>query len=432
MNRRERRAAGKQGTRDLNGRSNSKFAAIHENMRAGTLLEAQLRCRQALEASPEDAELLHVMALVYLDAAEFDHAVEWASRAIRKDPKPSYLTTLGTALQRSGRLEEASKVFDKAVQLKPDDAALWANLGGVLEELKRPSEAVLCFQHALKLDPHHLDAAWRSAAVFHQLGQLEEALLHCDLCERLRPNHATNITLRSFVLRGLKRFDESLADARRAQSLDPGNAEMCGYVGEALLWCDGLEEALQWFERALALQASFMPALEGKARALRRLHRFDEVTAVYHHIRSIDPANAQAELNLAHHLLWLGNFEAGWKGREARWRIPGLPISFPDGPGTVWLGEDDIAGKTILVYSDEGLGDAIQFTRYVPMLAERGARVVLVVQDPLQSLLSTLSGVSLCRPRSSPTLPPVDLRCPVMSLPLAFGTTLDTIPPPIP
>src|SRR5690348_4894920 len=86
-----------------------------------------------------------------------------------KDPKPSNLTTLGTALQRSGRLEEASKVFDKAVQLKPDDAALWQNLGGVLEELKRPSEAVLCFQHALKLDPHHLDAAWRSAAVFHQL-----------------------------------------------------------------------------------------------------------------------------------------------------------------------------------------------------------------------------------------------------------------------
>src|SRR5260221_2154181 len=193
MTRRECKAAAKQGKRDLNVCMDGSFTAVHAEvigeMRAGRLLEAQFRCRQALEASPEEPELLHLMALVYLNAGELDHVVEWASRAIRKNAKPSYLTTLGTALQRSERLEEASKVFDKAIQLTPDDAALWTSLGGVLEQLKRPSDAVLCFQHALKLDPHHLDAAFRSAAVLHQLGRLEEALVHCDLGERLRPNH---------------------------------------------------------------------------------------------------------------------------------------------------------------------------------------------------------------------------------------------------
>jgi len=121
----------------------------------------------------------------------------------------------------------------------------------------------------------------------------------------------------------------------------------------------------------------------------------------------------------------------GWRGREARWRVPGLPIAFPDGPGAVWLGEQSIADKTILIYSDEGLGDALQFTRYVPMLAALGAHVVLAVQDALQPLLSTLPGLLHCLSRSDTNLPDVDFRCPVMSLPLAFGTTLDTIPPPV-
>lgn len=435
MNRRERRAAAREGKRDVhagvNGSAAAAYAEVLGELHAGRLLEAQVRCRQKLEASPEDPELLHLMALIYLDAAEYDHAVEWASRAIRKEPKPSYLVTLGTALRRAGHLEEASKVFDKAIQLKPDDATLWANLGGVLEELTRPADAVLCFQQALKLDPHQLEAACGSAAALYNLRRFEEALVQCDLCERLRPNHAATLSLRSVVLRGLKRFDDYLAEARRAHTFDPDNAEMYNNVGDALLLLGRLEEALEWFDRALERLPSFALALENKSKVLRRMHRFDELMATYHHLRSIDPTNARAELNLAHDQLWLGNFEAGWRGREARWRVSGLPIVFPDGPGTAWLGEESIADKTILIYSDEGFGDALQFTRYVPMLAAQGARVVLVVQDPLQPLLSTLPGLSHCVARSSTTLPAVDFRCPVMSLPLAFRTTLDTIPPPV-
>jgi tetratricopeptide (TPR) repeat protein len=209
------------------------------------------------------------------------------------------------------------------------------------------------------------------------------------------------------------------------------NAGLCGNVGDALLLLDRLEEALQWFDRALELLPSFKLALDNKSKVLRRMHRFDELMATYDQLRSLDPMDARVELNLAHDHLWLGNFEAGWRGREVRWRVSGLPIAFPDGPGAPWLGEDGIADKTILIYSDEGLGDAIQFTRYVPMLASRGARVILVVQDSLQPLLSSLPGLSQCFARSDTALPEADFRCPVMSLPLAFRTTLDTIPPPV-
>jgi tetratricopeptide (TPR) repeat protein len=401
------------------------------HLHAGRLLDAQICCRRALTINPDCADAHHLMGLLSLQAAQYELAVEWFARAIGHAPKVEYICSLGTALQRSGRLEEASKAFDKAIQRRPDDAALWTSLGGVLEEVNRPSDAVLCFQHALKLDPTHVDAACRGAAVLHRLGRLEEALVHCDLCERLRPRDAVTSNLRSLVLRGLKRFEEYLANARRVYTLDPCNAFSCNNIADALHLLNRFEEALEWLDRAIRLQPSLVLALENKAAVLRTLHRFDQLFALYEHIRSIDPANAKVEFSLANDRLMLGDFEAGWRGREARWRVPGLPIVFPDSPMPVWLGEESITGKTILIYSDEGLGDAIQFTRYVPMLAAHGARVVLVVQDALLSLLSTLPGLSCCLPRSNSTSPPVDLRCPVMSLPLAFRTTLDTIPPPI-
>jgi Glycosyltransferase family 9 (heptosyltransferase) len=124
----------------------------------------------------------------------------------------------------------------------------------------------------------------------------------------------------------------------------------------------------------------------------------------------------------------IGNFQAGWIGREARWNVPGLPIAYPKFSQPLWLGREAIEGKTILVYVDEGLGDTIQFVRYVPLLAESGARVILVVHDALRPLLSGLSGVSECLPRSADPLPAFDMYCPICSLPAAFGTRLDTIP----
>jgi len=130
------------------------------------------------------------------------------------------------------------------------------------------------------------------------------------------------------------------------------------------------------------------------------------------------------------HLL-TGNFEAGWPGHQARLNLPSA--SYPKIPRPMWLGEENIEGKTILVAADEGLGDTIQFVRYVPMLAERGARVLLVVQDSLHGLLSGMNVVLQCAPVSAvSTLPAFDFHCPISSLPLAFGTRLDTIPTAIP
>jgi tetratricopeptide (TPR) repeat protein len=327
-------------------------------LQAGRYLEAQRCCERVLATDAGHADSLHLMGRLSLEARQYDHAVEWIARAIRLDPKVDYLASLGTALHRQGRHDEAVSALDKAVQLKPEDAGLWTAVGAMLEEVKRPSDAALCFEHALKLDPRRLEAACRSAILLHQLGRLEEALLRFDLCDELQPQHALMIGARSLVLRDLKRFEDYLATARQAHGLDPRNADLCNNVGDAWLLLGRFEEALAWFDRALELNPSpsSIRALENKAVVLGRMHRFDAIPALYERVKAIDPNRAEAEFYLANLNLLFGNFEAGWRQREARWHVPGLPIHFPAGSEPVWLGEQSIEGKTILIYSDEGLG----------------------------------------------------------------------------
>ena len=405
-------------------------AALYQSglahLQAGRPLDAQICCQQALAADSGHADSLHLMGLLSRQAQQYDLAVEWMARAIRQQPKAEYLSSLGTTLQQQGRLNEALKALDKAVQLKPEDAGLWINLGSVLADLGRSDQALLAFQHVLKLDPLHWDAAYRCGFLLHELGRGAEALCYLELSDRLQPDHAVILEMRGIVLHRLKRSEEALADNRRAHALDPGNANICNNIGAILQSSGRDDEALPWFDKALALRPDHLIACTNKASSLQQFHRFDEAIAIYRRMKTIDPAYAQADWDLSLLQMLTGNFEAGWAGREARWKVH--PVIYPKVSQPMWLGEGSLEGKTILICSDEGLGDSIQFARYVPMVAARGARVILVVDDAVYPLLSALSGVSQSFPKSAGTLPAFDMHCGMSSLPLAFGTRLDTIP----
>jgi tetratricopeptide (TPR) repeat protein len=429
MNRQERRAAG----RKSQARGPASPAALYEaglrHLRAEQYLDAQICCQQALAMDSNHADSLNLMGMLSLQAKQYDHAVEWVARALRQDPKPEYLVTLGCALQNQGRLEEALKAFDKAVQLKPEVAELWKNLGNILLALERPAEALLSFQRILTLDPRHWEAANKSALLLHQLERFEEAVKHFDLCDQLRPDHVLTLRARTRSLRDLNRLEEALQDIQRACALDPNDADACNSMGDILARLPHRqEEALQWFDRALELQPDLIQALTNKAVVFGQCHRFEEAVAIYHRLQSLDPDNAEVEMGLGHLNLLLGNFESGWAGHEARRKIRSFSAPYPKFSQPLWLGKEAIDGKTILVHVDEGFGDTIQFARYVPMLAARGARVILVVDGPAYALLSGLAGVAQCLPFPATTLPAFDFHCPLSSLPLAFGTRLDTIP----
>ena len=283
------------------------------------------------------------------------------------------------------------------------------------------------YGRALKLNPDHPDALYKSGALLSQFGRYEDAIACLDRSDELLPNQAPTLQARARTLLNLKRWEESLAVGKRAYQLDRSNADTCNNIGAALRLLGRNEEALTWFDRALDIRPNATEALNNKLGSLYDLHRFDEIFALDARMTPLESKDTMTEwtVSLAH--LVTGNFEAGWRGHQARLKLPSA--TYPKLSLPMWLGEEDIEGKTILIAADEGLGDTIQFVRYVPMLAERGARVLLVVQDALYRLLSDMSGLSRCVPKSAAgTLPAFELHCPVSTLPLAFGTRLDTIP----
>jgi tetratricopeptide (TPR) repeat protein len=394
----------------------------------GQPLDAAQCCQQALAVDPGCADAMHLMGLLSFDGGQYDHAIEWLSRAIRQAAKAEYLKHLGAVLQHVKRNDEALMAFDKAVQFQPDSAELWCCLGGSLLQLGREDDALLSYLHALKLQPDNFDAASKSGVLLHRRERWDEALACFNKCLSVQPDLAPILNLRAIAHRGLRNYENYLSDSLRAHTLDPVDAEACNNAGEALLWLGRDEDAVAWFDKALALLPNNPTILTNKAEAMTQLRRLDEAAKTYALVRTIAPGHAKAEWNLALLKLLTGDFVAGWAGRQARWKIPAYTASYPKFEQPMWRGEEPIMGKTILIHVDEGFGDTLLFARYAPMVAAQGARVILVVADALQPLLSGLPGVAQCLPLSASHLPDFDLHCPFSSLPMIFRTRVDHVP----
>ncbi len=242
MKRRDRRAASRSIPTTSSGSSARTPAALYEaglhHLRLEQYLEAQLCCQQALAMDSSHPGIHNLMGLLSLQAEQFDHAVEWFAGAIRQDPKSEYLLSLGDwRLRHLGRREEALKVIDKAVQLKPTDADLWKGMGDVLVELDRPAEALLSYQQALKLNQNHWGAANECGRLLHRLRRfLEEALSYFHLCDLLLPNHAPTLhDAHRLSARPQRRFEGGLdRHEARAKTLDPTNPDLWNNVGAIL------------------------------------------------------------------------------------------------------------------------------------------------------------------------------------------------------
>ncbi|WP_334535668.1 tetratricopeptide repeat protein [Bradyrhizobium sp. AZCC 2230] len=315
----------------------------------------------------------------------------------------------------------------EALSLK-EDALVSNYLGDQLRQLKRTDEALLHFQQALQLNPRYFEAAENCGRLLLDLGRPAEALDYLDAAERLNPNSASLYRIRGICLQEANRLAEAEADFARSIALAPDVAETHNNLG-LLHWKLGrTDQAFACIDRAIALRPDFAAALANKAWMLLDLQLLDQASAAFRRSLAIDPNRASTVFSFALLQLLTGDFERGWAGREARWKASSLGLADLGFAQPLWRGEQPIEGKTILLYCDEGLGDSIQFARYVPMVAALGARVVLGVRPAIRELLAGIAGVAECTSREAAASLAFDLHCPLGSLPLAFRTRLDTIP----
>ncbi len=390
--------------------------------------EALTSFDSAIKHKSKYAEAHNSRGIALAALSRNEEALESCRKALAIKPNyPEAHYNLANFLGALGQHEEALKSYDRALTLRPDLVEALSNRGGALRQLKRFDEALASCDRALALRPNLAEALSNRSMILHDMKRGNEALVSCDRALSVRPDYVEAISNRGAILNELQRYDEALASYDRALALQPNHAEALYNRGNCLHELGRYEEALESYDRALAVRPDDARAFNNRGKVLKELTRYDEAVANNDRALALEPDNITAHRNAASLRLVTGDFSRGWPEYEWRWKKEAMALARRNFPQPLWLGAEEISGKTILLHSEQGFGDTIQFCRYVPLVAARGARVILDVQRPLQSLMSSLAGAPQIISTGDP-LPDFDLHCPLLSLPLAFKTRLETIP----
>jgi tetratricopeptide (TPR) repeat protein len=359
--------------------------------------EALSKYDKVLELDPNHVGALQNWANALIDLKRFEEALAICDKAPANADRPEVHNTRGVALGRVGRHDESLASYDRAIALMPDFVEAQCNRGSALHALKRHEEALTCYDQALALQPGYAAAHSNRGNTLKELGRLDEALASYNRALTLQPELPEAHCNRGNVLHELKRHEEALAS----------------------------------YERALTLEPEFAVVYANRGNALNELRRFNEAITSYQRALELRPDFANAHYGLALCCLLIGDFTQGWREHEWRWETPDLKIAKRDFMRPLWLGDEEITGKTIMLHAEQGFGDTLQFCRYVPLVCELGAQVILEVPAPVADLMRSLSG-KLQIVAQGDLLPDFDLHCPLMSLPVAFETRLENIPGQVP
>jgi tetratricopeptide (TPR) repeat protein len=340
------------------------------------------------------------------------------------------LNLLGTVKMQLGRIGEAHRLFAAALKIRTDVPQVWANLGQVLQMLKRPQEALECHDRAYALAPDNVDILNSRANTLLSLGRPQEALDQFREVLARAPDHGEAHLNSGIAYAALGSMEDAIAEFDQALSLAPGHPVAHYNRGIALYELGRYTDAVDAHDNVLATAPGHPGAWLNRGRALAALKRLDDALASYDKAKAIQKDNPDIHFMESLALLTVGNYRQGFEKYEARWRRSGMPEQKSRGR-PLWRGDYSLARKTVLLHAEQGLGDTIQFARYVPQLAASGANVILEVQPELTGLLSRLEGVKTVIPRGAPT-PSYDVHCPLGSLPLALKTEPSNIPAPIP
>jgi len=355
-----------------------------------------------------------------------------AGRAAEAGP----LRDLGIALAKAGRGGEAIAWLRRAVALDGRDAIAHRHLGAALAAAGSPDEAAACLERALALAPRDKECRTHLTHSRQALARREAALAPLRARLARSPEDPAALFDLGFALGKQGRLAEAAACYRGVLAVDADDLAALNNLGNALKALGELEEAAGCIRRAIALRPD-LPALRfNLGNTLRALGRGGEAIACYRAAVALKPEYDEARYALAMTLLVQGDLAAGFAEYEWRWQRPELVRARAALAQPQWRGEapeasaeEGSAARTLLIHVEGGFGDTLHFCRYAPLAAARGWRVVLEAQAPLVRLLRGMEGVDLVLPAGT-TPPPFARHCPMLSLPAALGTTLDSVPAP--
>jgi tetratricopeptide (TPR) repeat protein len=340
----------------------------------------------------------------------------------------AYLMQSADVQCRAGDYEGAARICSEGLKAYPGSADLYSCLGDALRGGGRYQEAILSYRKAIELKTDYAGTYYQLAALLQGRGEVDEALALYQKALHLNPNHADTFNNIGAILQDKHKIDEAMAYYQQALKIAPNSYMAFNNLGNAFYEKGQVDEAITLYRKSIQLNPHFAGSYYNLGVALHNKKQFREAVACYQKTIGIDPDFADAYFNISLILLLLGNFRDGFKLYEWRRKMAANRPRFFSQPE--WTGSD-IHHLTILLHAEQGFGDAIQFIRYAPLIAQSGARVIVECQKELASLFQTVEGIQQIVVYGE-KLPAFDLHCPFMSLPLIFETTLDSVPAGIP
>ena len=334
------------------------------------------------------------------------------------------------AHRQPGREAEAAEMLRQILAADVGDADVWHQLGMTAHQAGWNEAAVGFFSRAVAIAP-------KSAVLFSNLGnmlaavgRMEEGVAACKRAIKLQPDYAEAHNNLGIALGKLDRNAQAVEAFRKAVKLRETYADAHSNMGNTLALLGRLEEAIAAYQRALELKPDYANASFNLGFALGQFGRYGEARAACRRAVELDPAHTLADFTRALYHLVEGQFEEGLPLYEARWETPEFTSPRRNFSQPMWDGSP-LNGRTLLIHAEQGFGDSIQFIRYAMLAAGRGGQVIVEAPAPLLEVFSTGEGIGQLVPQGE-ALPHFDLHIPMMSLPLAFGTTLQTIPQSVP
>ena len=437
------------------------FAEAVALLRRGDVAGAEATCLAILKRHPNHFDALHLSGLAAIRAGRLDDGVSRLSQAAAIAPKNSDAhANLALALMNQGRNEDAAKSFERALALDPQAIDAGHNYGTLLLKMGRYADAIIAFDHVIARQADHADAHHQRGRALAELDRLEEAYSAYEKAHLLQPNSPDYLASMAAALCLLKRHAEALPFIQKALAISPGLelALLCrvdalralGQLQASLaaaeeviaanpqslqghIWRSTILMRLGQTERALQMSAASRNIGLNDAATyinhgfiLAALNRLQEALIFYDRALKLKPDHPEAHHNRAFALLTLGRFEEGWLSYEYR-NLRHKTLVARKYPKPLWWGKEPLKDQRLFVYPEQGFGDTIHFARYAMLAADAGARVVLSVQNPLRRVFKDFHpGVTVIGQNEAPT--EFDLHCPLLSLPLAFGTRLESIP----
>lgn len=398
----------------------------YKDFQNGNAGHAEQSLKDILKSQPNNFDALHILGVICAATGQRNEAVQLFQRALALDGKNVSLHYKLARVQfESGEFEPALRAYEKIIALGYVKAEILLAKAVALIHLQRHQDALDCIEQALAGWPDYADGWSHKGGILYQLGHFEDALVCFDKALSLQPAMADGWYKKGLALDKLKRYTDALASVDRALAIAPKTAAYWRDRAVILHKLERYAESLSDSETGLALAPDNAEAWGDHGLTLSRMKRHQQALTSYQRALSLRGDYADVLSNQSLSQLVLGQFETGWQNYEYRWKKGNA--DFPRHTEIpLWLGQQAISGKRILLWSEQGLGDTIQFCRYAALVAALGVQVVLEVDPALKAITQTMGDFKVIG--IGEEFLPVDYQTPLMSLPLIFKTDLTNIP----